>query len=81
MSPQAETFTIGVEEEYQIINPTTREQSLRVQQILPIARKALGEQVQPEVQLSQIEIGTPFWLPQILIRLQVEGVAKKFRRC
>nr|WP_322711456.1 hypothetical protein [Nostoc sp. ChiSLP03a]MDZ8212681.1 hypothetical protein [Nostoc sp. ChiSLP03a] len=25
MSSQAEEFTIGVEEEYQIINPTTRE--------------------------------------------------------
>lgn len=59
MSPQAEDFTIGVEEEYQIINPTTRELCSRVQYILPIAQKALGEEVQPEAQLSQIEIGTP----------------------
>ncbi len=49
MSPQAEDFTIGVEEEYQIINPTTREQSSRVQHILPIAQKAVGEEVQPEL--------------------------------
>ncbi|MDV2997103.1 MAG: putative glutamate--cysteine ligase 2 [Chroococcidiopsis sp. SAG 2025] len=59
MSPQAEDFTIGVEEEYQIIAPTTRKLCSRVQQILPIAHKALGEQVQPEAQMSQIEIGTP----------------------
>lgn len=59
MSPQAEDFTIGVEEEYQIINPTTRDLCSRVQNILPIAQKAVGEQVQPEAQLSQIEIGTP----------------------
>lgn len=59
MSPQAEDFTIGVEEEYQIINPQTRELSSRVKQILPKAQKALGEEVQPEVQQSQIEIGTP----------------------
>lgn len=59
MSPQAEDFTIGVEEEYQIINPATRELCSRVEQILPIAQKALGEDVQPEVQQSQIEIGTP----------------------
>ncbi|GAA6619987.1 carboxylate-amine ligase [Scytonema sp. NUACC26] len=56
---RAEDFTLGVEEEYQIINPTTRELSSRVQQILPIAQKALGDKVQPEAQLSQIEIGTP----------------------
>ncbi|KAF3886561.1 MULTISPECIES: carboxylate-amine ligase [Nostocales] len=56
---RAEDFTIGVEEEYQIINPKTRELCSRVQQILPIARKALGDTVQPEAQLSQIEIGTP----------------------
>lgn len=59
MSPQGEDFTIGVEEEYQIINPATRELCSRVEQILPIAQKALGEDVQPEVQQSQIEIGTP----------------------
>lgn len=59
MSPQAEDFTIGVEEEYQIINPATRELCSRVEQILPIAQKALGSDVQPEVQQSQIEIGTP----------------------
>lgn len=59
MSPQAEDFTIGVEEEYQIINPETRKLASRVEQILPIAKKALGEEVQPEAQRSQIEIGTP----------------------
>lgn len=59
MSLQAKDFTIGVEEEYQIINPTTRTLCSRVQQILPLAQKALGEQVQPEAQLSQIEIATP----------------------
>jgi len=52
MTTQAEDFTIGVEEEYQIINPTTRELCSRVQQILPIAQEALGEKVQPEAQLK-----------------------------
>ena len=59
MAPETEDFTIGVEEEYQIIDPATRELNSRAKQILPIARKALGEEVQPEAQLSQIEIGTP----------------------
>ncbi len=59
MASESDDFTIGVEEEYQIIDPVTRELNSRVKQILPIARKALGEEVQPEAQLSQIEIGTP----------------------
>lgn len=59
MSPQAEEFTIGVEEEYQIINPETRKLRSRVEQILPIAQKVVGEDVQPEVQLSQIEAVSP----------------------
>lgn len=59
MSRQTEEFTIGVEEEYQIINPATRELCSRVEYILPKAQKALGEEVQPEAQRSQIEIGTP----------------------
>lgn len=59
MAPQTEDFTIGVEEEYQIVNPQTRELSSRVQQILPFAKKTIGEKVHPEVQLSQIEIDTP----------------------
>ncbi|MEA5597091.1 carboxylate-amine ligase [Rivularia sp. UHCC 0363] len=58
MAPQ-EDFTIGVEEEYQIIDPETRELTSRVQQILPFAKKTIGEKVHPEVQLSQIEIDTP----------------------
>lgn len=59
MSLPAQAFTIGVEEEYQIIHPTTRELCSRVQKILPLARRTLGEVVQPEAQQSQIEIATP----------------------
>ncbi|HEY9602183.1 MAG TPA: carboxylate-amine ligase [Allocoleopsis sp.] len=59
MAPTTEDFTIGVEEEYQIIDPATRELHSRAKQILAIAKKTLGEEVQHEAQLSQIEIGTP----------------------
>lgn len=54
-----EDFTIGVEEEYQIINAETRELRSRGTRVLREARNAVGEQVQPELYLSQIEIGTP----------------------
>ena len=80
MSSQAEEFTIGVEEEYQIINPATRELRSRVERILPLAQKTLGEQVQPEAQRSQIEIGTPICktladVRSELIRLRGEVIA------
>jgi carboxylate-amine ligase len=54
-----EDFTIGVEEEYQIVNPETRELRQRAQRILPKAQEAVGEDVKNELFLSQIEIGTP----------------------
>jgi carboxylate-amine ligase len=54
-----EDFTIGVEEEYQIINPRTRELQARAARILPAASRQVGDQVTPELYLSQIEIGTP----------------------
>jgi carboxylate-amine ligase len=54
-----EDFTIGVEEEYQIINPATRELQQRAARILPAASEQVGDQVTPELYLSQIEIGTP----------------------
>ncbi|MGB7443104.1 MAG: carboxylate-amine ligase [Coleofasciculaceae cyanobacterium] len=55
----SEEFTIGVEEEYQIIDPETRQLSERSGQIMPPAKEALGEDiVQPEVHTSQLEIAT-----------------------
>lgn len=58
MPSKSEEFTIGVEEEYQIIHPDTRELRSRVQAILPQAQAVLGDQVTPELYRSQIEIGT-----------------------
>lgn len=54
-----EDFTIGVEEEYQIIHPDTRELRSRGKRILSKAREAVGDEVTAELYLSQIEIGTP----------------------
>jgi carboxylate-amine ligase len=59
MNAPSEDFTIGVEEEYQIINPQTRELTQRAGRVLSKARKSLGEEVENELYLSQIEVGTP----------------------
>jgi carboxylate-amine ligase len=55
----AETFTLGVEEEYQVLNPETRALRPRAHRVLDRARPALGEEVQPEFHLSQIETASP----------------------
>lgn len=53
------SFTIGVEEEFQIVNPETRQLRQRANRILPEAQAAVGDKVTNELYLSQIEIGTP----------------------
>lgn len=75
-----EPFTIGVEEEYQIINAKTRELHSRGERILKRAQAEAGEEVQPELYLSQIEIGTPICqtLQEVraeLVRLRGEVIA------
>lgn len=59
MSSKTESFTIGVEEEYQIIDPVTYELSSSSSALLPAAQKKLGDKAQPELQLSQVEAATP----------------------
>lgn len=59
VSNHSEAFTLGVEEEYQIIDPATRSLVSRSLHILPNAQETLGESVQTELQLAQIEIATP----------------------
>ena len=59
MVAQEETFTLGVEEEYQIIDPHTWELSSASSSLLRTAQETLGESAQPELQLSQVEAATP----------------------
>ena len=52
------SFTVGVEEEYLIVDAASRELRPRAESVLPPAREALGDRVQPELSLSQIEVET-----------------------
>lgn len=72
-----EDFTIGVEEEYQIVHPGTRELRSRAARILLKAEQVVGGDVQSELYQSQIEIGTKIChtLPEVraeLVRLRRE---------
>jgi len=57
-SSQFEQFTLGIEEEFQIVDPNTRELRSHVSEILEDGRMLLGEQVKPEMIQSMIEVGT-----------------------
>ncbi|MBI4277731.1 MAG: carboxylate-amine ligase [Armatimonadetes bacterium] len=54
----APSLTIGIEEEYQIIDPVTRELRSYITEILEEGRMLLREQVKPELHQSIVEVGT-----------------------
>jgi hypothetical protein len=57
-------FSLGIAEEFQIIDPETRELRSHVQQILADGKIILKEQIKPELHQSIVEIGTeisPHW--------------------
>jgi carboxylate-amine ligase len=57
---KTEEYTLGVEEEYQIIDPETRALCPRAGDVLRRARQTLGEdRVVPELRASQLEVLTP----------------------
>ncbi|HLX56018.1 MAG TPA: carboxylate-amine ligase [Ktedonobacteraceae bacterium] len=72
---KAPSLTLGIEEEYQIIDPQTRELRSYITEILEEGRLILREQVKPELHQSIVEVGstvcqTPAELRAELIRLR-----------
>ena len=58
MNPADHIFTLGIEEEFQIIDPETRELRSHIQQILGEGKVTLNEQIKPEMHQSVVELGT-----------------------
>jgi carboxylate-amine ligase len=54
----AHRFTIGVEEEFQIVDPTTWELRSHVSQLLEAGSAVLGDQMKREMHQSIVEVGT-----------------------
>jgi glutamate---cysteine ligase / carboxylate-amine ligase len=52
------SFTIGIEEEYQIIDPETRELKSYITQLLEAGKVTLREAVKAELHQSMVEVGT-----------------------
>jgi carboxylate-amine ligase len=51
-------FTLGIEEEFAIVDPQTRELKSHIQEILEDGKVTLKERVKPEMHQSVVELGT-----------------------
>ena len=58
MKEKEHVFTIGIEEEFQIVDPETRELRSHIQEILAQGKMILKEQIKPEMHQSVVELGT-----------------------
>ncbi len=59
MTLKEPSFTFGIEEEYHLVDRTTRDLTAAPQELMDACLARLGDQVSPEFLKSQIEIGTP----------------------
>src|SRR6202040_670190 len=58
MTAKGHTFTLGIEEEFAIVDPETRELRSHIQEILEGGKVMLKEQIKPEMHQSVVELGT-----------------------
>ena len=57
--PEQPSFSIGIEEEYQIVDPQTRELKSYITQLIEAGKRTLFEQyLKPELHQSIVEVGT-----------------------
>lgn len=55
---QTPKFTLGIEEEFQLVDPASRELKSHIEEMLA-AGAHLGDQIKPELHQSVVEVGTP----------------------
>ena len=58
MSAKNHVFTLGIEEEFAIVDPETRELRSHIHEILDDGKVTLKEQIKPEMHQSVVELGT-----------------------
>jgi len=73
---KAPSLTLGIEEEYQIIDPNTRELRSYITQLLEADKLQLREQVKAELHQSMVEVGTEVCKTPAEARAETFGVAK-----
>src|SRR3982074_1322726 len=53
------SFTLGIEEEFQVVDPATRELRSHIQEMFAEGEKRLKEEIKRETHDPVIEVGTP----------------------
>ena len=76
----APSLTIGIEEEYQIIDPATGELKSYITQILDEGRLLLREQVKAELHQSMVEVGTEVCQTPAAARAELVKLSDSFSR-
>ncbi|MES1240271.1 MAG: carboxylate-amine ligase [Acidobacteriota bacterium] len=81
---EAGLFTLGIEEEFQLINLETRDLRSHVQQLLEAGRELLKDELKAEMHQSVIEVGTPICRDitvarreVVRLRSQLAGLARR----
>jgi carboxylate-amine ligase len=70
-------LTVGVEEEYQLIDPDSRALCPQSHTIVPAAPADGERRIQPELHASQVEIGTPVCTSLSEVRAEIEALRGK----
>ena len=71
------TFTLGIEEEFAIVDPETRELRSHIQEILEGGKVLLKEQIKPEMHQSVVELGTQICQSIVEARAHVTDLRSK----
>jgi glutamate---cysteine ligase / carboxylate-amine ligase len=77
MSAKDHVFTLGIEEEFAIVDPHTRELRSHIQEILEGGKVMLKEQIKPEMHQSVVELGTEICQSIVLARDHVIELRSK----
>jgi carboxylate-amine ligase len=70
-------YTLGIEEEFAIVDPETRELRSHIQEILEGGKVMLKEQIKPEMHQSVVELGTEICQSVVDAREHVTGLRSK----
>jgi carboxylate-amine ligase len=57
--PARPSFTLGIEEEFQVVDPVTRELKSHIQELFAEGEKRLADEIKREMHDPVIEVGTP----------------------
>src|SRR5438128_1418809 len=57
--PAQPSFTLGIEEEFQVIDPETRQLKSHIQEMFSEGEKRLKDEIKREMHDAVIEVGTP----------------------